>query len=76
MMADDLITRDELTPRHFGVRYAISAHGATLEPVFDALWGGGECPTWRGTEVPEERLSPHLWRAQTWMGVPIHKAKL
>jgi DNA-binding HxlR family transcriptional regulator len=30
MLADDLITREELTPRHLGVRYAVSAYGATL----------------------------------------------
>jgi DNA-binding HxlR family transcriptional regulator len=41
MMADDLITRDELTPRHLGVRYAVSTYGATLGPVFDALWRWG-----------------------------------
>ena len=41
MMADDLITRDELTPRHLGVRYAVSTYGATLGPVFDTLWRWG-----------------------------------
>jgi len=41
MMADDLITRDELTPRHLGVRYAVSTYGATLGPLFDTLWGWG-----------------------------------
>jgi DNA-binding HxlR family transcriptional regulator len=41
MMADDLITRDELTPRHLGVRYAVSSYGATLGPVFDTLWRWG-----------------------------------
>jgi DNA-binding HxlR family transcriptional regulator len=30
MLADDLITREELTSRHLGVRYAVSAYGATL----------------------------------------------
>jgi len=43
MMADDLITRDELTPRHLGVRYAVSTYGATLGPVFDTLWRWGVC---------------------------------
>jgi DNA-binding HxlR family transcriptional regulator len=41
MVADDLITREELTPRHLGVRYAVSAYGATLGPVFDTLWRWG-----------------------------------
>jgi DNA-binding HxlR family transcriptional regulator len=41
MMADDLITRDELSPRHLGVRYTVSTYGATLGPVFDTLWRWG-----------------------------------
>ena len=41
MVADDLITRDELTPRHLGVRYAVSTYGASLGPVFDTLWQWG-----------------------------------
>jgi DNA-binding HxlR family transcriptional regulator len=41
MVADDLITREELTPHHLGVRYAVSTYGATLGPVFDALWRWG-----------------------------------
>lgn len=41
MVADDLITREELSPRHLGVRYAVSAYGATLAPVFDTLWRWG-----------------------------------
>lgn len=41
MMADDLITRDELTPRHLGVRYAVSTYGLTLGPVFDTMWQWG-----------------------------------
>jgi len=41
MVADDLITREELAPRHLGVRYAVSAHGETLGPVFDTLWRWG-----------------------------------
>jgi hypothetical protein len=24
-------------------------------------------------EAPEERLSPHLWIAETWVGKPIRK---
>jgi DNA-binding HxlR family transcriptional regulator len=41
MVADDLITREELTPHHLGVRYAVSTYGATLGPVFDTLWRWG-----------------------------------
>ena len=41
MLADDLITREELSPQHLGVRYAVSAYGATLGPVFDTLWRWG-----------------------------------
>jgi DNA-binding HxlR family transcriptional regulator len=41
MVADDLITREELTPHHSGVRYAVSTYGATLGPVFDTLWQWG-----------------------------------
>jgi DNA-binding HxlR family transcriptional regulator len=41
MVADDLITREELTPRRLGVRYAVSAYGATLGQVFDTLWRWG-----------------------------------
>jgi DNA-binding HxlR family transcriptional regulator len=41
MVADDLITREELSPHHLGVRYAVSAYGATLGPVFDTLWRWG-----------------------------------
>jgi DNA-binding HxlR family transcriptional regulator len=41
MVADDLITREELTPPHLGVRYSVSSYGATLGPVFDTLWRWG-----------------------------------
>jgi DNA-binding HxlR family transcriptional regulator len=41
MVADDLITREVLSPHHLGVRYAVSAYGATLGPVFDTLWRWG-----------------------------------
>jgi DNA-binding HxlR family transcriptional regulator len=73
MMADDLITRDQLTPRHLGVRYAVSTYGATLGPVFDTLWHWGVIHlardgSARGTVVtppvgrpnPNERADPQV----------------
>jgi DNA-binding HxlR family transcriptional regulator len=41
LLADDLIARDELTPRRLGVRYRVTPHGRTLGPVFEALWCWG-----------------------------------
>ncbi len=41
MMADDLIARDELTPRQLGVRYRLTPHGRSLLRVFNELWRWG-----------------------------------
>jgi DNA-binding HxlR family transcriptional regulator len=41
MMADDLIVREELSPRRLGVRYRVTPHGRSLGPVFGALWRWG-----------------------------------
>ena len=41
MAADDLIAREDLTPRMLGVRYSLTRHGRTLGPVFEALWTWG-----------------------------------
>jgi DNA-binding HxlR family transcriptional regulator len=41
MLADGLVTREELTPRRLGVRYRVTPYGQTLGPVFEALWRWG-----------------------------------
>jgi DNA-binding HxlR family transcriptional regulator len=41
MLADDIIAREELTPRRLGVSYRLTAHGRTLGPVFESLWRWG-----------------------------------
>ena len=41
MLADELILRAELTPKHLGVRYRVTPHGQTLGPVFESLWMWG-----------------------------------
>ena len=41
MLADDLISREELVPQRLGVRYRLTRHGRSLLPVFDALWRWG-----------------------------------
>ena len=41
MAADDLIAREDLSPRTLGVRYSLTRHGRTLGPVFEALWTWG-----------------------------------
>jgi DNA-binding HxlR family transcriptional regulator len=41
MMADDLVMCEPLTPKRLGVRYAVTPHGRSLGPVFDALWRWG-----------------------------------
>jgi DNA-binding HxlR family transcriptional regulator len=42
MMADDLIARDDLTPRRLGTRYRVTAYGRSLDPVFSELWRWGQ----------------------------------
>ena len=42
MVADDLIVREELRPARLGVRYDVTAHGRSLEPVFETLWQWGK----------------------------------
>jgi DNA-binding HxlR family transcriptional regulator len=64
MMADDLITREELSPRHLGVRYAISSYGSTLAPVFDTLWRWGVV-----------HLSRHGRARGTLVAAPLGRAK-
>ncbi len=41
MVADELIAREELSPRRLGVRYRVTDHGQTLGPVFETLWRWG-----------------------------------
>ena len=41
MLADELVTRLELTPRRLGVRYTLTSYGQTLGPVFETLWRWG-----------------------------------
>jgi DNA-binding HxlR family transcriptional regulator len=41
MMADDLVAREELTPRRLGTRYRVTPYGRSLGPVFNALWSWG-----------------------------------
>jgi DNA-binding HxlR family transcriptional regulator len=57
MLADELLARQELTPKHLGVRYRVTAYGKTLGPVFEALWRWGTTHlsrpgSERGTAVP------------------------
>ena len=42
MLADDLIVRDELSPRRLGVRYRVTPYGKSLAPVFAKLWRWGQ----------------------------------
>jgi DNA-binding HxlR family transcriptional regulator len=42
MLADDLIVREELSPRRLGVRYGVTRHGRSLRPVFAMLWRWGQ----------------------------------
>ena len=65
MLADDLITREELTPHHLSVRYAVSTYGETLGPVFDTLWYWGvihlaQDESARGTAVVAPLARPDL----------------
>jgi DNA-binding HxlR family transcriptional regulator len=41
MMADDLVVRHPLTPARLGVRYRVTRHGRSLQPVFATLWQWG-----------------------------------
>jgi DNA-binding HxlR family transcriptional regulator len=41
MIADDLITREELTPARMGVKYRVTPYGRSLGPVFTTLWRWG-----------------------------------
>jgi DNA-binding HxlR family transcriptional regulator len=56
MIADDLVARENLTPRHLGVRYTVTPYGRSLAPVFTTLsrWGRRHLArqmAWRGTAV-------------------------
>ena len=42
MIADDLVSREELTPAWRGVRYRVTPYGRSLGPVFNALWRWGK----------------------------------
>ena len=42
MVADDLIVRDGLASARLGAKYRVTAHGRSLEPVFEALWCWGK----------------------------------
>jgi DNA-binding HxlR family transcriptional regulator len=39
--ADDLVVKRQLSPRVKGVRYSLTAHGHSLDPVFSMLWEWG-----------------------------------
>jgi len=41
MMADDLVSAEQLQPRHAGVRYRVTPYGRSLMPVFTSLWRWG-----------------------------------
>ena len=41
MTVDDLIVREPLTPARLGVRYRVTRHGRSLQPVFAMLWSWG-----------------------------------
>ena len=41
MIADDLISREELVPRRLGTRYRVTRYGRSLGPVFTTLWQWG-----------------------------------
>jgi DNA-binding HxlR family transcriptional regulator len=41
LMVDDIVAREELTPRRPGVRYQVTGHGRTLGRVFETLWRWG-----------------------------------
>ena len=56
MIADDLVGREDLEPKHLGVRYSVTPYGRSLEPVFGELWRWGKRhlarrTAWRGTMV-------------------------
>jgi DNA-binding HxlR family transcriptional regulator len=42
MMADELVTRQQLEPPHLGVRFRLTPYGRSLLPVFTALRSWGE----------------------------------
>ena len=42
MIADDLVVCQSLSPKRLGVRYAVTPHGQSLGPVFEALWRWGK----------------------------------
>jgi DNA-binding HxlR family transcriptional regulator len=42
LIADDLVAREELTPKRLGVKYTVTVHGRSLGPVFSALWRWGK----------------------------------
>jgi DNA-binding HxlR family transcriptional regulator len=64
MAADDLIAREELSPRRCGVRFRVTQHGRSLRPVFSILWRWGtshlaRTGATRGTvAVSPARLAP------------------
>ena len=41
MIADDLVSGQQLEPQHLGVRYRVTPYGRSLMPVFTALWRWG-----------------------------------
>ncbi len=62
MLADELIAREELAPRHLGVRYAVTSHGQTLGPVFQSLWLWGTAHLARPESERGTRASPPAQR--------------
>jgi DNA-binding HxlR family transcriptional regulator len=41
MIADDLVSRQDLKPSRLGVRYRLTPYGRSLTSVFEALWRWG-----------------------------------
>ena len=42
MVADELVSREQLEPLHLGVRYRVTPYGRSLMPVFTSLRAWGE----------------------------------
>src|SRR3977135_705100 len=60
MMADDLIGREELSPRRLGVQHRVAAHGRSLRPVFAMLWQWGQSHLSRRRQSGDRRDQPGI----------------
>jgi DNA-binding HxlR family transcriptional regulator len=63
MVADELVAREELTPRRLGVRYQVTPYGKTLGPVFTSLWRWGTVHLARPGSSRGTLVSPPTFRA-------------